>query len=66
MGRRENPPAWVHVNGEKRCVRCNEWLPADKDFFYMDKNKKDGLRSVCRACYWETPSVAKRSKKAET
>jgi len=46
----------------KYCKRCDEWHPADTEFFNEAKSTKVGLSSWCRACndenqnqkrYWE-------------
>jgi len=36
---------------EKFCVRCNDWWPADLEFFYSDPSAAGGLFSCCKACY---------------
>lgn len=41
--------------GERCCLRCNEWWPADAEFFYVKKNR-DGLDSTCKACRSEERS----------
>lgn len=41
----------TELGTEKRCPRCNEYWPADTDFFYSQKGKKDGLHDWCKACY---------------
>ena len=50
------------TTAEKKCTRCLEELPADREFFYTDKRRPDGLRTTCKACYAALPSVAKRRK----
>lgn len=35
---------------EKYCPRCDEWWPADKEFFWETKGK---LFYCCKACYHE-------------
>jgi len=35
---------------EKRCRGCNEYWPADTEFFYRDRGGGDGLQSYCKAC----------------
>lgn len=47
----------------KVCRKCSDSLPADTEFFYSDRRSKDGLRSVCKVCYSELPSVQKRSQR---
>ncbi|WP_110709267.1 hypothetical protein [Salinicola sp. CR57] len=46
----------------KICVSCGEDFPADREFFYGDRRQPDGLRSTCKGCYSELPSVQKRIK----
>lgn len=38
---------------EKRCNKCNEYWPADTEFFYSNEGKGDGLSGYCKACYIE-------------
>jgi hypothetical protein len=45
---------------DKFCPGCQEFYPADTDFFYRDRRESDRLRSRCKACYSELPSVQKR------
>lgn len=33
---------------EKRCTRCDEWWPADSEFF--PRYPSGNLRGICRAC----------------
>lgn len=44
---------WRTVEGveQRRCAKCGEWLPADKEHFYY---KRDTLMSQCRPCSRET------------
>jgi hypothetical protein len=36
--------------GEKRCSRCGECWPADREFFSPDRHTHDGLAHTCKAC----------------
>lgn len=36
---------------EKRCARCGEYWPADKEFFYQLPDGR--LHSYCHACFIE-------------
>ena len=38
---------------EKFCTRCNEWWPADREFFYPQADSAGGLFYWCKACYAE-------------
>jgi hypothetical protein len=38
---------------EKLCRRCDEWWPADLEFFFSDPSGKAGLFYCCKACYRE-------------
>lgn len=51
-------------HAEKTCTKCKEQLPADREFFYGDRGEKDGLRSICKACYHELPSIQRRDRRA--
>ncbi|MFP3343347.1 hypothetical protein R0J87_12635 [Halomonas sp. SIMBA_159] len=50
-------------DADKFCSGCQEYYPADTEFFYRDRREADGLRSKCKACYSELPSVQKRQAK---
>ena len=45
---------------EKLCVRCNEWWPADTEFFFRCARTKDGLGYSCKACFFESPTYRAR------
>ncbi|SFB30106.1 hypothetical protein [Azotobacter beijerinckii] len=55
----------ARIAAEKVCGTCQESLPADAEFFYRDVRSADGLRSVCKACYSELPSVLRRRKEKD-
>lgn len=38
---------------EKHCKKCDEWWPADGEFWYPDKKGVGGLMFCCKACYFE-------------
>ena len=38
---------------EKLCTRCDEWWPADTEFFYPQADAAGGLFYWCKACYAE-------------
>lgn len=50
---------------EKLCTRCDEWWPADLEFFFSDPGGVAGLFYCCKACYreWMTENRAKKKAK---
>lgn len=56
----------------KTCKKCHDELPATSEFWYRDKNTKDSLTYVCKACakkqsksYRENnPDIAARAKRS--
>ena len=38
---------------QKYCARCQEYWPADSEFFFCNKNEGDGLMPWCKVCYDE-------------
>lgn len=48
---------------EKRCSRCEEWWPADGEFFFW--SKANGLHSWCKACYMEDRAARLAAKRGE-
>ena len=53
---------------ERQCTKCDEWWPADKEFFYTTgANKESGrdeLHPWCKACYQEWRINKRAAKKA--
>jgi len=47
----------TELGPEIQCVKCQEFWPADREFFYMSKGKP---HSWCRACYDASPSARGR------
>ena len=47
---------------EKLCRRCNEWWPADTEFFTRDRYGAGGLFYCCRACYRDMTRVNEAKK----
>lgn len=45
---------------ERCCSKCGEAWPADEEFFLREKRSPDGWSRMCKACYLELPSVARR------
>jgi hypothetical protein len=42
----------VELGPVKRCPRCTEWWPADKEFFYAS-HTRSGLQAWCKTCWHE-------------
>ncbi|WP_422099135.1 hypothetical protein [Variovorax sp.] len=51
---------------EKLCTRCDEWWPADLEFFYADPTSAGGLFYCCKACYIDRtrPPASRRASAA--
>ncbi len=41
----------TEIGREKRCAKCNEYWPADTQFYHSKPSGKDGLQDWCKACY---------------
>jgi transposase-like protein len=41
----------TEIGIEKLCPKCNEYWPADKEFYHSSKITKDGLYPWCKACH---------------
>ncbi len=51
-------------NLERRCSKCGDWWPADREFFYSSGPAEKGkLHSQCKACY-DADRRERREKKA--
>ncbi|KKL64537.1 hypothetical protein LCGC14_2164010 [marine sediment metagenome] len=35
---------------ERQCARCNEWWPADTEFYHRNIRHPGGLHLYCKAC----------------
>ncbi|WP_178119474.1 hypothetical protein [Pseudomonas sp. SCB32] len=42
---------------EKKCPRCDWWLPADLGFYSADKSEPDGLHPICWGCLKQLDEV---------
>lgn len=49
------------MSQEKTCKMCKEEWPADSEFFFRDKNYKDGFSLYCKACYHDMPSRIRKT-----
>lgn len=47
---------------ERYCPRCDEWWPADREFFYTTGSDEE-LHSWCKACYQERRNARRRVKR---
>ena len=52
----------TELGTEKHCSRCDEWWPADLEFFFSDPKRRDGLFYCCKACYREWFRANKEAK----
>ena len=51
---------------EKFCPRCEEWWPADREFWYTTGPAGKGkLHSWCKACYQEVRNPRRRKAHAQ-
>jgi len=48
----------------KKCTTCCQVYPATVDYFYYEKRGKYGLRSKCKACFYEQSKVYKATPKS--
>ena len=44
------PTTCSELGLEKRCLTCNEYWPADEEFFSLAPRSRDGLTTRCIAC----------------
>lgn len=45
-----NPTRTTEIGLEKWCPGCEQWWPADAEFFHTHPEGHCGLRSSCKAC----------------
>ena len=45
---------------EAQCSRCEEFFPADREFFFASKGR---VHSWCKACASETPSMVAKAER---
>lgn len=50
----------MQTDPEKYCRRCDEWWPADTEFFFRNMKTKDGLGYTCKACFFDSPTYRTR------
>lgn len=43
-------PHLRNADGLKHCSQCNEWKPPTTDYYYHNKEAKDGFLSKCKDC----------------
>lgn len=55
----------TELGPEKRCTKCDEWWPADKEFFFTQRHSSDGLFYCCIACYYEHLDKRRRKPASE-
>ena len=41
------------IGREVKCHKCQQYWPADTEFFYSGETKRGGLAEWCKACYEE-------------
>jgi hypothetical protein len=46
---------------EKLCSRCDEYYPADTEFWYYQPSSRQGLNNYCHACYREVTGRLSRA-----
>lgn len=46
---------WTDLGKEKLCIECNEYFPADTDFFWatgrIKKNGETQIAAACKVCF---------------
>ncbi|MCR6477556.1 hypothetical protein VG_p32 [Variovorax phage VarioGold] len=50
---------------EKLCTKCDEWWPADREFFFGDPEGVHRLFYCCKACYREQLNPRRLDKSAD-
>ncbi len=49
---------------ERQCAKCEEWWPADPEFFHRNPRHPRGLHIYCKACMSEARRKSYNRKKA--
>lgn len=50
---------------EKLCAACNEWWPADDEFFSPDVGGAGGRYNYCKACAAEKIALKRQARRGE-
>ena len=50
----------------KKCLKCENELPATKDYFYGHKRRKDGLQAYCKKCMVADAKQKYKNKKKQS
>ena len=48
---------------EKYCPKCQDWWPADTEFFHRNPSTGDGLAYYCKACQNEARARTHQKRK---
>lgn len=59
------PPKYIYteLGKEKYCLKCEEYFPATKEFFFGVRKDSVQLESCCKACYMERKMTYKNAHK---
>lgn len=56
----------MEVKQTKRCPKCGQDKPADREHFYNDSRSKTGLSSWCKNCQNQATKRSKKKQEART
>ena len=66
MGKRGEVVRIMTLTGiEKRCTKCGEFWPEDKEFFFYH-HSDNCYYAECRACYYERKLIYRQNQKAKS